>query len=396
VIVIHSTGERRPTASLLPYARNSRDHSEAQIEEIVHSMQEWGFTMPVLIDPDGEIVAGHGRVMAANLLELPECPVIVAKGWTEAQKRAYCIADNKIPLNATWNARKLAAELQELAELNFDLSLTGFSDKEMLDLTVELEPEPERTRKSADDAVAALPEASTTRRGDVWILGAHRVACGNPLQHETMQALLQGMRAQLVVTAPAREEDDVEGLVRIADEYSTGWLIVWIDWHETGRWLQAARGLGPPSSMLVWPKGGGGLGDVKRTFSSDFELGLVWHRGAELVGRRVGSVWKVAKDTGGAFASARQRPVALAVQAIEKTTAEGDLVLDLAGREGSTLIACEKTGRAARLVEVEGRFVDAIVQRWEDFSGQQAQLEATGQAWAAVEAERRRVAGSGT
>jgi hypothetical protein len=395
MVVIHAQGERRSTASLVPYAQNSRLHSEAQIEQIVESMQEWGFTNPVLIDPEGEIIAGHGRVRAAQRLELPECPVIVAQGWTETQKRAYVIADNKIALNASWDQARLAGELEALAATDFELELVGFSAQEMIDLSAALEPPPPPAEKRgkaarrADEGAAALPERSTTRRGDVWILGRHRVICGNPLQFETLHALMQGDMAALVFTACDRDEDDPAGLVASIETNSHGWVFLWIDWRDLGRWLEGTRELGGPTSMIVWHKGGATLGDMKRTFSSDFELGLVWHRGAQLQGRRVGSVWKVDKDAAAELAKSKARPVGLAVQAIERTTTAAAIVLDLAGRDGATLVACEKTGRAARVVEIDPRYVDLMLQRWQDLTGTPARLAASGAPWGEVADARR-------
>jgi len=166
---------------------------------------------------------------------------------------------------------------------------------------------------------------------------------------------------------------------------SEGWVFVWTSWKVLTKWLDQFESFGYPSNQVIWYKPGGGIGDLKRTFVSDYETALVWHRGAELTGKRIGSVWKVSKDGATEYLHPTQKPVALAEEALDKTTKSGWLILDLFGGSGSTLIACEKTGRHARLMELDPKYCDVIVRRWQDFTGKQATLESDGRTFAEVQ-----------
>ena len=199
--------ERRKLTDLTPYARNSRTHSDEQVAQIAASIKEWGFTTPVLIDPDGGIIAGHGRVMAAQRLGLEDVPCIIAEGWTEAQKRAYVIADNKLALNAGWDNDMLAVEFGELKELDFDLSLTGFEADEIdaLFLTEVAEG------LTDEDAVPEAPEQPVTVEGDVWILGRHRLMCGDSTSIDAVERLMGGRGVDCVYTDPPYGISIVQG-----------------------------------------------------------------------------------------------------------------------------------------------------------------------------------------
>lgn len=183
---------------LIPYAKNSRTHSDAQVAQIAASIQEWGFTTPILIDDQHSVIAGHGRLAAARKLGLTEVPVIVATGWTDAQKRAYVIADNKLALNAGWDNELLALELGELGDLGFDLDLVGFTDEEIAALMpVEIEP-----GLTDEDAVPEVPEQPITVPGDVWVLGKHRLMCGDSTSIDAVDKLMDGQKADMVFTDP--------------------------------------------------------------------------------------------------------------------------------------------------------------------------------------------------
>ena len=187
MVEIRDKIERRATGALVPYARNSRTHADEQIDQLVASMREWGFTSPVLVDDRGGIIAGHGRVMAAQRLGLPEVPVIVAAGWTDAQKRAYVIADNKLALNAGWDEEVLAAELAELQALGFDLDLTGFDSDELLDLLADADKPAGLTDP---DAAPEPPANPASRPGDIWLLGPHRAMCADSTDAANVAALM--------------------------------------------------------------------------------------------------------------------------------------------------------------------------------------------------------------
>lgn len=389
--------KRISLVSLTPYARNSRTHSDAQVAQIASSIKEFGFTNPVLVDEQGGIIAGHGRVLAAQKLNYTEVPAIVLSHLTETQKRAYVIADNKLALNAGWDDEMLRLEFANLSEAGFDLELTGFSLEEIDGLNIEEIPE----GLTDEDAVPEAPETPVSKLGDVWLLGNHRLMCGDSTSIDAVESLLQNQRAQMVHTDPPygvnyqsnmrtksakfdvlKNDDVFLDIAPVIDYVSDGWVFVWTSWKVLPQWFEQFASFGYPSNQVIWFKGGGGIGDLKKTFSSDYETALVWHRGAELTGKRIGSVWKVGKDGATEYLHPTQKPVALAVEAIDKTTKAGYRVLDLFGGSGSTLIACEKTGRKAYLMELDPKYVDVIIKRWQDFTGKQATHEETGKTYA--------------
>jgi DNA modification methylase len=395
--------ERRKVSDLTPYARNSRTHSDEQVAQIAASIKEWGFTTPVLIDPDGGIIAGHGRVMAAQRLGLEDVPCIIAQGWSDAQKRAYVIADNKLALNAGWDNEMLAVEFGELKDLDFDLSLTGFE----MDEIDALFPEDVTEGLTDEDAVPEAPEAPVTVEGDVWVLGRHRLMCGDSTSIDAVERLMDGMKADMVFTDPPygveyqsnkrtksakfdvlKNDDMFLDIAPIIEACSTGWVFVWTSWKVQTKWIDQFQSMGYPTNIVVWHKPGGGIGDLKKTFFSDYEIALVWHRGAELCGKRIGSVWTVNKDGASTYVHPTQKPVALAEEALDKTTRASAVIMDLFGGSGSTLIACEKTARDCRMMELDPKYCDVIIKRWQDFTGQQATLEATGQTYDELKDER--------
>lgn len=393
--------ERRPIDSLIPYAKNSRTHSDEQVAQIAASMKEWGWTNPILIDETGSIIAGHGRVLAARKLGYTEAPVMVAEGWTKAQKAAYIIADNKLALNAGWDVDMLKLELGELESEGFALELTGFSADELKNLLIE-----ETVGLTDEDAVPDVPETPVTVLGDVWIMGNHRLMCGDSTSIDAVDKLMAGQKADMVFTDPpygveyqsnmrvksakfdVLANDDTElDIAPIVEMFSRGWVFVWTSWKVQTKWIDMFAGFDYPTNIVVWHKPGGGIGDLKRTFSSDYEVALVWHRGAELCGKRIGSVWTINKDGATTYVHPTQKPVALGGEAIDKTTRKGDTILDLFGGSGSTLIACEKSARAARLMELDPKYCDVIVKRWQEFTGKQATLEATGENFPSINNE---------
>lgn len=386
--------------SLIPYARNSRTHSDEQVAQIAASIKEFGFLNPIIVDGDRGIIAGHGRVMAAQKLGMKSLPCIEASHLTDAQRKAYVIADNKLALNAGWDDELLRVELDELGHLGFDLELTGFSLDEIEALQVDPEPEEGLTD---EDAVPDVPEQSVTVEGDVWVLGNHRLMCGDSTSIDSVEALMQGVKAQMVHTDPPygvsyqsnmrtkspkfdqlKNDDAFLDVAPVIEACSEGWVFVWTSWKVLTKWIGLFEGFGYPTNQVIWYKPGGGIGDLKRTFASDYETALVWHRGAELTGKRIGSVWKVGKDGATEYLHPTQKPVALAEEAIDKTTKSGWSVLDLFGGSGSTLIACEKLHRHARLMELDPKYCDVIIKRWQDFSGNQATLESTGETFEEV------------
>ena len=381
-------------ADLIPYARNSRTHSEEQITQIAASIKEFGFLNPVIVDGENGIIAGHGRVMAAKKLGMTEVPCVEASHLTDAQRRAYIIADNKLALNAGWDDEMLRVEFDELAEAGFDLDLTGFSLDEIGALQIE-EIQPGLTD---EDAVPDAPETPVTVLGDVWLLGKHRLMCGDSTSIDAVERLMDGGKADMVNTDPPygmsyqsnkriksakfdvlKNDDTILDVAPVIEACSTGWVFIWTTWKVIDKWLENTKGFGFPTNMVIWSKGGGGIGDLKKTFFTDYEMALVFNRGAELTGMRIGSVWKVGKDGAATYTHPTQKPVALAEEAIDKTTRKGATVLDLFGGSGSTLIACEKTARDCRMMELDPKYIDVIIKRWQEFTGKQATHADTGE-----------------
>ena len=392
--------EQRPVAGLIPYVNNSRKHSDEQVAQIAASIKEFGWTNPILVDGANGIIAGHGRLMAARKLGMEAVPVIELAHLSEPQRKALIIADNKLAMNAEWDNDLLMLELGELLEGGFDLDLLGFGKDELDAL---MSPTEATEGLTDEDAVPEPPAVPVTVLGDVWLLGRHRVMCGDSTSIDAVEKLMDGAKADMVFTDPPygvsyqsnmrtksakfdviKNDDVILEVVPVIEACSTGWVFIWTTWKVIDKWLENTKGFGFPTNMVIWSKGGGGIGDLKKTFSTDYEMALVFNRNAELCGKRVGSVWRVGKDGAAEYAHPTQKPVALAEEAIDKTTRKGATVLDLFGGSGSTLIACEKTGRHARLMELDPKYVDVIIKRWQDFTGKTATLESTGQPFGAA------------
>ena len=386
-------------SDLIPYANNSRTHSDEQVLQIASSIKEFGFINPVIVDGENGIIAGHGRVMAAKKLGLMDVPCVDASHLSEAQKKAYIIADNKLALNAGWDDDILRIELDMLTELDFDLSLTGFSDEELQAIcqVEEIAPEYE---EDADGEVIEPPAEPKTKEGDVWVLGKHRLMCGDSTSIDAVEKLKAGAEINLVFTDPPygveyqsnmrtksqkfdmlKNDDAFLDIAPVIEATTKGWVFVWTSWKVQHKWIELFESFGYPSNIVIWHKPGGGMGDLGKTFISDYEVALVWHRGAELCGKRIGSVWKVAKDGASTYVHPTQKPVELSIEAIDKTTNKNAVVLDLFGGSGSTLIGCEKTGRTARIMELDPKYCDVIINRWQTLTGKEAVLESTGETY---------------
>lgn len=387
------------TDELIPYVNNARTHSPEQVAQIAASIKEFGFCNPVLIDKDSGIIAGHGRVMAAQKLGLEKIPTIELSHLTDTQRKAYILADNRLAEKSGWDDELLRLELGELQDLDFDLALIGFDD---FDLTIDGIP----AALTDEDAVPEAPAEPITKLGDVWLLGNHRLMCGDSTSIDAVDKLMNGVKADMVFTDPPygisyqsnmrtqsskfdviKNDDVILDIVPIIDIFSNGWVFIWTTWKVLDKWMDNTKSLGFPSNMVIWFKGGGGIGDLKKTFLTDYETALVWHRGAELCGKRIGSVWKVGKDGAADYLHPTQKPVALAEEALDKTTVKNNSVLDLFGGSGSTLIACEKTNRINYSMELDEKYCDVIVNRWQNYTGKQATLESTGEFFNTIKGE---------
>ena len=403
--------ESVPVDSLVPYARNSRTHSETQVAQIAASIREFGFTNPVLIDADGGIIAGHGRVLAARKLELETVPAIRIEYMTEAQKRAYVIADNKLALNAGWDDELLKLELGDLQEHGFDLALTGFSEDELSKLLLVDEGTEGLTD---DDAVPEAPENPASVLGDVWVLGNHRLMCGDSTSMSSFETLMAGAMADMIFTDPPYgmsydggrgkknfgmiKNDDAQGgdlihLVRdaiataVTSSKDGAASYVCFPWRTYAEFQSALAECGREiTSCIVWNKGSVGLGHQEYRPQHEF---IFYSKGGAWYGDRSQSdVWTLSRGNTGAYVHPTQKPVELVERALQNSSKGGDIVIDCFGGSGSTLIACEKTGRHARLMELDPKYVDVIVRRWQEFTGKEATLESDGRTFNEIAGER--------
>ena len=387
----------RPIDGLIPYARNSRTHSDEQVAQIAASIREFGWTNPVLVDGDNGIIAGHGRVLAARKLGMAEVPCIELAHLSEAQKKAYIIADNKLALNAGWDNELLALEFGELQELGFDLDLTGFDADELEALMPVEVPE----GLTDDEAVPEVPAEPVTKLGDVWVLGKHRVMCGDSTSVDAVETLMAGGKADMVFTDPPYgvdykgiKNDDrsgLEDLLRsafgnfLAASKSGASIYVFHSDRCADIFHKVFREFFHFSSMIIWAKNSLTLSQTD--YQSIHEPCLYgWMDNGKhswYSDRKQTSVWRFDKER--VVGHTTPKPVALVAQAIGNSSKGGDTVLDFFGGSGSTLIACEKTGREARLMELDPKYCDVIVRRWQDFTGKQATLESDGRTFAEVQ-----------
>ena len=379
--------EYKDINDLIPYVNNTRTHSEEQVNQIASSIKEFGFTNPVLIDKDNSLIAGHGRVMGAKKLGLKEIPTITLENLTEAQKKAYIIADNKIALNAGWDEELLKIELQALQEMDFDLSLTGFSDEELKDFDLDIEDEVIIDTDKADE-VPEVEENPVIKLGDIIELGhkyQHRLMCGDSTKEDDVAKLMNGQKADMVFTDPPYgikyepkdekktqiKNDDVflDGWIPLVEKYSEGFVFMWTSYQVVGKWLNITiPKLGEITNMVIWHKPGGGLGDLYKRFSTDFEICLVWNRGASLQDKRIGSVWQVAKHNTSQYVHPTQKPVELMEKGIFNCSRTRSIVMDLFLGSGSTLIACENLSRYCYGMELDEKYAQVIIQRYVDYT----------------------------
>ena len=406
--------ERRPIDALIPYAKNSRTHSDEQVAQIAASMKEWGWTNPILVDEVGSIIAGHGRVLAARKLGYTQAPVMVAEGWTQAQKAAYIIADNKLALNAGWDFDMLKLELGELESEGFALELTGFSADELKSLLVE-----ETAGLTDEDAVPEVPDDPVTQPGDVWVMGKHRLMCGDSTSIEQAENLMAGVNADMVFTDPPynvaysglgqnnlgtiKNDDmsdaDFEQFCR--DVFATyhavmkplACIYVCHPDSQTGPKLAFEKTFGEQfkkSSTIIWVKQSAGMG--WQDYRAQHEPILYgWKEGTGTHffcgDRKKTTIWQIGRDAQASYVHPTQKPVALPEEAINNSSKGEDVVLDLFGGSGSTLIACEKTGRINRSMELDPKYCDVIVKRWQEFTGRTAINEATGENFPTINKE---------
>jgi DNA modification methylase len=400
--------EQWPTAKLVPYARNARTHSDAQVAQIAASIVEFGFTNPILAGSDGVIVAGHGRLAAAQKIGLDAVPVVVLDHLTPTQRRALVIADNRIAENAAWDDELLRVELEALAGEGFDIDITGFDADALAELLAG--DEPINDGQTDEDAVPEVSETPISRPGDVWRLGLHRLLCGDATVAASYEALLDGEPVDMVFTDPPYNvnyansaKDKMRGKDRaiLNDNLGDGFydfllaaltqmvahcrggIYVAMSSSELDVLQSAFRAAGGKwSTFIIWAKNTFTLG--RADYQRQYEPILYgWPEGAQrhwCGDRDQGDVWAIKKPQKNDL-HPTMKPVELVERALRNSSRPGNVVLDPFGGSGTTLIAAEKSGRVARLIELDPKYVDVIVRRWEDFTGKQATREADGVAF---------------
>jgi DNA modification methylase len=394
-------------ATLIPFAKNSRTHSDAQVAQIAASIREFGFTNPVLIDEANGIIAGHGRVLAARKLKLTEVPCIRLAYLTDAQKRAYVIADNKLALNAGWDEAMLKLELADLKALDFDLDLTGFDTDEIDALLAE-----KGTEGLTDpDDTPEPPVEPVTRLGDVWVCGQHRVMCGSSLEMTAMERLCGDQRVDMLLTDPpynvAYTGKTKDALTIQNDSMSDEAFRTFL----RDAFVTADAMLKPGAVFYIWHADSEGYNFRGACKDAGWQVRqcLIWQKNSMVMGRQdyhwqhepclygwkdgAGHLWASDRKQTTLLEFDRpsrsedhptMKPVALFEYQLLNNTKGGDIVLDSFGGSGTTLIAAEKNGRIARIMELDPKYVDVIVKRWEDFTGQKAVLESTGEPFKAA------------
>ena len=376
----------RETGELIPYVNNSRTHSEQQVQQVASSIKEFGFTNPILIDEQDGIIAGHGRLLAAQKLKLDEVPTITLEGLTEAQRKAYVIADNQLALNADWDIDALKVEVDRLTELDFDIDLLGFDDDFLSSL---LEEEPAEGLTD-EDSVPDVEDDPVTVEGDVWILGNHRLMCGDSTSIDAVDKLMAGNKADMVFTDPpynvafngrsgkhdvikndnlAEAEfdkfiDDVCQTIKAVDPKV---YYVWCNW----KFYAQLQGRLDYKACIVWAKNVFGLG---KGYRHQHEFCLFNGKIDEAV-KNESDLWQIKKDTN--YVHPTQKPVELSVRAFGNHIKLVN-VLDLFGGSGSTLIGAQQTNRNCFVMELDPKYCDVIIKRWQDFTGQEAIIESTG------------------
>jgi len=389
------------------------------VAQIAASIAEFGWTSPILAGSDGIIIAGHARLLAARKLGMTEVPVIVLDHLSEAQRRALVLADNKLALNAGWDAEMLRIELQDLAECGFDLDVVGFTDEELEEILAD--PEGTNEGLTDEDAVPEVPETAATVPGDVWILGEHRLLCGDATVLADVEKVLAGGLADMVFTDPpynvnygATMKDKLRGKARaikndnLGDGFENflaeacgnilavtkGAIYVCMSSSELHTLQKAFREAGGHwSTFIIWAKNTFTMG--RADYQRQYEPMLYgWKEGSSHFwcgARDQGDVWFVKKPVVNDL-HPTMKPVELVERAIRNSSKSRDTILDPFGGSGSTLIACEKAGRQARLIELEPKYCDVAAQRWQSFSGKQAVLDGDGRSFGDISAERQPVA----
>lgn len=401
---------RRSIDELIPYARNSRTHSDAQVAQIAASMVEWGWTNPVLVDESGNVLAGHGRILAARQLGYEDVPTMVADGWTEAQKKAYVIADNKLAENAGWDTGMLSVELGELDTDGFDLSLIGFDEDALAGLLAD------KTEGLTDpDEVPEAPEEPATVLGDLWVLGNHRLLCGDSTSADDVEKVLNGVKPHLMVTDPPYGVDyspewrKALGQEGILERRSQGGAVGKVMNDDRADWADAWS-LFPGDVVYAWSAPGALQNTAAAALErSGFEIRtqIIWAKSSFVIGRghyhyqhepcwyavkkgkkgywngdrTQSTVWSINRPSKNETGHSTQKPVECMRRPIVNNSSVGQAVYEPFSGSGTTIIAAEMESRACYAIELNPAYVDVAIKRWQDFTGADAVMEATGQSY---------------
>ena len=397
--------EMRPVDALIPHVRNAKQHSDAQVAQIAASIREFGWGAPILVDGQNNVIAGHGRLLAARKLRLTEVPVVPMTHLTDIQRRALILADNKIGENAAWDEALLGLELAELNNAGFDLGLTGFTPEEWDALIAG--DETTKVGLTDEDDVPEVPENPISQPGDVWILGEHKLLCGDATKAGDYTALLGDELPDMAFTDPPYNvnyansaKDRLRGKNRpiMNDNLGEGFgafltaacrnilavtkgaVYIAMSSSELDTLQSAFRSAGGKwSTFIIWAKNTFTLG--RADYQRQYEPILYgWRDGADHYwcgDRDQGDVWQIRKPAKNDL-HPTMKPVELVERAIRNSSKTRDIVLDPFGGSGSTLIACEKSGRRARLIELDPRYCDVICRRWQEFTGQETKRASDG------------------
>lgn len=389
-----------PIDKLIPYARNARTHTDEQVAQVAASIAEFGWTNPILVGSDGIIIAGHARLAAARKLKMAEVPVIVLDHLTETQRRALVLADNRLALSAGWDEEMLRVELESLKEDDFDLDVVGFTEEEIEEILAG--PEDAKSGLTDDDAVPEEQERAITAPGDVWVMGEHRLLCGDATVLADVEKVLAGDLADMCFTDPPYNID-YEGRTRdklkirndalgskfyeFLKDASTNILAVCkgavyicmssSEMHTLRQaWIEAG---GHWSGIIIWVKNHFtlGWGDYRHNYEP---IMYGWREGGTHYwcgDRGQSDTWEIKRPTANRE-HPTMKPVELVERALRNNSKSRDTILDPFGGSGTTMIACEKMGRQARLVELDPKYCDVIIRRWQAFTGQVARLDGSG------------------
>jgi len=370
-----------------PY--NPRKIDDKELAKLKRSISEFGYVEPIVWNKrTGFVVGGNQRLKALRELEIEEVDVVVVD-LDDAKEKALNVALNKI--SGEWDFIKLKDVLTDIDTGDFDIELTGF-DLDEIENLITFDKEPEEDGFDADAAIEEIEEPKT-KRGDIYLLGKHRLMCGDSTIKEDVEKLMDGKKADMVFTDPPYgyeyrsnrrtkskkidvllNDDKTLDFMPVIKGRCNGFVFICTTWKVLNKWLLLFSKYFDLSNMIIWDKGGGGIGDLEHTFSTDYEIILCSNNGAKITGKRIGCVWRTQKDNVNSYIHPTQKPVKLSAIAIENTTNTNNIVLDLFGGSGSTLIACEQLNRICYMMELDERYCDVIVRRWEEFTGKKAQL----------------------